>query len=103
MAAPSTDILSAAQRRELLAVFRQDRKSSIWPWIGAFAFLTVPPLIPHALHATVSETGKNRGLKRWAKLILLYYVPHEPLVPLDTSMGTEAEAIQSSPRFFLVS
>jgi hypothetical protein len=54
MAAPTTDILSADQRRELLAVFRQDRKSSIWPWIGAFAFLTVPPLIPHALHATVS-------------------------------------------------
>src|SRR5260221_9909809 len=25
------------------------------------------------------ETGKNRGLKREAKLILLYYVPHEPL------------------------
>src|SRR5258708_20228526 len=25
------------------------------------------------------ETGKNRGLKREAKLILPYYVPHEPL------------------------
>src|SRR5260221_2858377 len=25
------------------------------------------------------ETGKNRGLKREAKLILRYYVPHEPL------------------------
>ena len=25
------------------------------------------------------ETGKHRGLKREAKLILLYYVPHEPL------------------------
>ena|SRR5258708_39256545 len=25
------------------------------------------------------ETGKNRGLKREAELILLYYVPHEPL------------------------
>jgi hypothetical protein len=39
----------------------------------------------------IRETGKNRGLKREAELIL------------DTSMGTEAEAIQSSPRFFLVS
>jgi hypothetical protein len=25
------------------------------------------------------ETGKNRGLKREAELILLYYVPREPL------------------------
>jgi hypothetical protein len=27
----------------------------------------------------MKETGKNRGLKREAELILLYYVPHEPL------------------------
>src|SRR5260221_5380424 len=28
---------------------------------------------------SLAETGKNRGLKREAELILLYYVPHEPL------------------------
>jgi hypothetical protein len=33
---PTTDILSAAQRRELLAAFRQDRKSSIWPKVEDF-------------------------------------------------------------------
>jgi len=49
------------------------------------------------------ETGKNRGLKREAELILLYLCPPRTAVTLDTSMGTEAEAIQSSPRFFLVS
>ena len=30
-------------------------------------------------HRGYLETGKNRGLKREAELILLYYVPHEPL------------------------
>jgi hypothetical protein len=49
------------------------------------------------------ETGKNRGLKRKAELILLYYVPHEPLSRWIPPLGTETEAIQSSPRFFLVS
>ena len=71
MAAPTTDILSAAQRRELLAAFRQDRKSSIWPWIGAFAFLTVLPLILYALHATVSLPLTLGGLLTVAILYIM--------------------------------
>jgi hypothetical protein len=34
---------------------------------------------PAHFQAAGDETGKNRGLKREAELILLYYVPHEPL------------------------
>jgi hypothetical protein len=71
MAAPNTEILSAAQRRELLAAFRQDRKSSIWPWIGAFAFLTVLPLILYALHATVSLPLTLGGLLTVAILYIM--------------------------------
>jgi hypothetical protein len=71
MAAPATDILSAAQRRELLAAFRQDRKSSIWPWIGAFAFLTVLPLILYALNATVSLPLTLGGLLTVAILYVM--------------------------------
>ena len=45
------------------------------------------------------KTGAKEG--GGADLALL--CPPRTAVTLDTSMGTEAEAIQSSPRFFLVS
>jgi hypothetical protein len=66
-------------------------------------FGSVPRAAKRRSFSLIRETGKNRGLKREAELILLYYVPPRTAVTLDTSMGTEAEAIQSSPRFFLVS
>ena len=52
--APSADILSDAQRGQLLQAFAKDRKTSIWLWIGCFAFLTTLPLILYVVHATVS-------------------------------------------------
>jgi hypothetical protein len=49
------------------------------------------------------ETGKNRGAKEGGGADLALLCPPRTAVTLDTSMGTEAEAIQSSPRFFLIS
>jgi hypothetical protein len=43
------------------------------------------------------------GTERAAKLILVYYVPPPTLSSWHPTLGTEAEAIQSSPRFFPVS
>src|SRR5258708_39256544 len=43
------------------------------------------------------------GAKEGGGTDLALLCPPRTAVPLDTSMGTEAEAIQSSPRFFLVS
>jgi hypothetical protein len=43
------------------------------------------------------------GAKEGGGADLALLCPPRTAVTLDTSMGTEAEAIQSSPRFFLVS
>jgi hypothetical protein len=43
------------------------------------------------------------GAKEEGGADLALLCPLRTAVTLDTSMGTEAEAIQSSPRFFLVS
>ena|SRR5271165_2195138 len=43
------------------------------------------------------------GAERATKLILVYYVPPQTLSSWHPTLGTEAEAMQSSPRFFPVS
>src|SRR5260370_31544168 len=42
-------------------------------------FGSVPRAAKRRSFSLIRETGKNRGLKRAAELILLYYVPREPL------------------------
>jgi hypothetical protein len=42
-------------------------------------FGSVPRAAKRRSFSLIRETGKNRGLKREAELILLYYVPREPL------------------------
>jgi hypothetical protein len=49
------------------------------------------------------ETRKNRGLKREAELILLYYVPHEPLSRWIPPWAPKQKQSSLAPGFFLVS
>ena len=56
-----------------------------------------------AIETDVFGDREKPGAERAAKLILVYYVPPQMLSRWHPSMDTEAEAIQSSPRFFPVS
>ena len=51
----------------------------------------------------VNGDREKPGAKEGGGADLALLCPPPTAVTLDTSMGTEAEAIQSSPRFFLVS
>jgi len=66
--------------------------------------LFCPPDFSRSECFTTSWRDREKpGAERAAKLILVYYVPPETLSRWHPSMDTETEAIQSSPRFFLVS
>jgi hypothetical protein len=51
----------------------------------------------------VKGDREKPGAERAAKLILVSYVPPNAVKLVSLSLRTEAEAIQSSPRFFPVS
>ena len=54
-------------------------------------------------HGGAARDREKPGAKEGGGADLALLCPPRTAVTLDTSMGTEAEAIQSSPRFFLVS